>query len=59
MIIAGTGSIGWAMVSGRQHRVGGWGLDVSDEGSGAWLGREVLRQVLWAHDGRITVDRLC
>jgi glucosamine kinase len=52
VIIAGTGSIGWAMLARRQHRVGGWGLDVSDEGSGAWLGREVLRHVLWAHDGR-------
>jgi len=53
VIIAGTGSVGWAIVDGRQHRVGGWGLTLSDEGSGAWLGREALRQVLWAHDGRI------
>jgi glucosamine kinase len=52
VIIAGTGSIGWAFVGGRQLRVGGWGFDVSDEGSGAWLGREVLRQALWTHDGR-------
>ena len=27
-------------------------MPVSDEGSGAWLGREALRRVLWAHDGR-------
>jgi glucosamine kinase len=53
VIIAGTGAIGWAVLSGRQHRVGGWGLEVSDEGSGAWLGREALRDVLWAHDGRV------
>jgi glucosamine kinase len=33
--------------------VGGWGLPVSDEGSGAWLGCEALRRVLWARDGRI------
>jgi glucosamine kinase len=51
VIIAGTGSIGWAVLGGRHHRVGGWGLPISDEGSGAWLGREALRRVLWAHDG--------
>jgi glucosamine kinase len=53
VIIAGTGSIGWAMLKGRHYRVGGWGLAVSDEGSGAWLGREALRRVLWAQDGRM------
>ena len=54
VIIVGTGSIGWANLKGRHYRVGGWGLPVSDEGSGAWLGREALRRVLWAHDGRAT-----
>jgi len=52
VVIAGTGSIGWTVVAGRQYRVGGWGLPLSDEGSGAWLGREALRVVLQAHDGR-------
>src|SRR5262249_3881092 len=33
-------------------------LPVSDEGSGAWLGREALRQVLWAHDGRTAWSEL-
>jgi glucosamine kinase len=53
VIVAGTGSIGWGQLKGRQHRVGGWGLPISDEGSGAWIGREALRRVLWAHDGRV------
>ncbi len=53
IIIVGTGSIGWAEVDGRQYRAGGWGLPISDEGSGSWLGCEALRHVLWAHDGRI------
>jgi glucosamine kinase len=52
VVIVGTGSIGWAVLQGRQHRVGGWGLPVSDEGSGAWLGCEALRRVLSAYDGR-------
>jgi glucosamine kinase len=52
IIIIGTGSVGWAVVNGREHRVGGWGFPVSDEGSGAWLGCEAARRVLWAYDGR-------
>ena len=53
IVIAGTGTIGWAMVQGKVHRIGGWGLPISDEGSGAWLGNELLRRVLWACDGRV------
>ena len=56
VIIAGTGTIGWAEPGGR--RVGGWGLPVSDEGSGAWIGCETLRRTLWAHDGRISWTNL-
>ena len=52
IIIVGTGSIGWGLVGGREYRVGGWGFPVSDEGSGAWIGCEVARRVLWAYDGR-------
>lgn len=53
IIIAGTGTIGWAIVRGKIDRIGGWGLPISDEGSGAWLGTELLRRVLWARDGRV------
>jgi glucosamine kinase len=53
IVVVGTGAVGWAVVKGKTHRVGGWGLPVSDEGSGAWLGVEALRRVLWASDGRI------
>ena len=54
VIVAGTGTVGWAVVNRQTYRVGGWGLPLSDEGSGAWLGGEALRRVLWAWDGRIT-----
>jgi glucosamine kinase len=54
VVVAGTGTVGWAVVRGRHYRVGGWGLPISDEGSGAWLGGEAIRRVLWAHDGRMT-----
>jgi glucosamine kinase len=53
IVIVGTGSIAEAVVKGRHYRAGGWGFPVSDEGSGAWLGIELVRRVLWAHDGRI------
>jgi glucosamine kinase len=53
IVVVGTGSVGWAIVKGQSYRVGGWGLPFSDEGSGAWLGGEALRRVLWARDGRI------
>lgn len=50
--IVGTGSIGWAIIAGRHYRVGGWGLPLGDQGSGAWLGCAALQQVLCANDGR-------
>ena len=53
VLAVGTGTIGWAERAGQHDRVGGWGFPLSDEGSGAWLGAEALRRVLWAHDGRI------
>jgi glucosamine kinase len=53
VIVIGTGTVGWAVIRGQTFRVGGWGLPVSDEGSGAWLGCEALRWVLWALDGRL------
>jgi glucosamine kinase len=53
IIVIGTGSIGWAELNGRQHRVGGWGWPISDEGSGTWLGCEALRRTLCACDRRV------
>jgi glucosamine kinase len=54
IVVVGTGTIGWARIGGHCYRVGGWGFPVSDEGSGAWIGCEAARRVLWAQDGRIT-----
>lgn len=53
IIVAGTGSVGWAVLKGQSFRVGGWGFPLFDEGSGAWLGCEALRRVLWAFDRRV------
>ncbi|MEC4590245.1 BadF/BadG/BcrA/BcrD ATPase family protein [Nitrospirillum amazonense] len=50
ILIAGTGSAGYALINGQGHAVGGWGFEVSDEGSGASIGREAIRVALRAHD---------
>jgi glucosamine kinase len=52
IVIVGTGSIGFALVEGREFRVGGYGFPISDEGSGADLGLHAIRIALRAHDGR-------
>ena len=59
IVIVGTGSIGWANIAGQSHRVGGWGFPVSDEGSGAWLGSEAVRRVLWAQRWPDRPGRIC
>jgi glucosamine kinase len=49
--IAGTGSIAYGRdAAGRTARSGGWGLAISDEGSGQWIGRAAIRAVLDAKD---------
>ena len=52
IVIVGTGSIGFAVVGGREVRVGGYGFPISDEGSGADLGLNAIRLALRAHDQR-------
>jgi glucosamine kinase len=53
IVIAGTGSVGFAVVNGREHRIGGYGFPISDEGSGAEIGLHAIRLSLRAHDKRI------
>ena len=53
VLISGTGSIAFGRNSaGRAARSGGWGYVLGDEGSGYWLGRQALRCVVRAADGR-------
>jgi N-acetylglucosamine kinase-like BadF-type ATPase len=57
--IAGTGSIVLGVGDdGRFARAGGWGLLLGDEGSGGALGREAVKAVLRAEDGREPRTRL-
>lgn len=50
VIIAGTGSCGYALVNGHATMLGGHGFPFGDIGSGAWLGLAALKAVLLASD---------
>ncbi|TAE29077.1 MAG: hypothetical protein EAZ92_07035 [Candidatus Kapaibacterium sp.] len=53
VLIVGTGTIAIAKTpKGDFVRCGGWGIELSDEGSGAWIGREGLTAMARAFDGR-------
>lgn len=58
ILITGTGSQGYAIIQGRGHAIGGYGLTLSDQGSGAWIGREAVRMALLAHDGLVPASPL-
>jgi glucosamine kinase len=52
MLIAGTGSVAWGRGTSGQVRVGGWGQQLGDEGSGYAIGLSAVRAVVRAEDGR-------
>ena len=52
IVVAGTGSIGIGLKGGHEHRFGGYGFPISDEGSGADIGLQVIRHALLAADQR-------
>lgn len=52
VIIAGTGSIAYGVHGERSQRCGGWDYELGDEGSGGWLGKELLRAFTRQCDGR-------
>jgi len=53
-VVGGTGSIGYGRDGfGNEARCGGWHEFMSDEGSGYWLGRKLLRLFSKESDGRL------
>jgi len=51
-IVAGTGSSATGVAKDRRTaRSGGWGTPISDEGSGIWIGIQVLQKILRFCDG--------
>ena len=51
IVIAGTGSAGFAILGGKPKGIGGWGFALGDAGSGAIMGREAVRRAVLAIDG--------
>lgn len=58
VIAIGTGVIGWQIESGHSTRVSGFGFPHDDQGGGAWLGFEAVREALQCYDGRKPHSRL-
>ncbi|MDR7299685.1 MULTISPECIES: BadF/BadG/BcrA/BcrD ATPase family protein [Roseateles] len=53
LLISGTGSVAEALLpDGRRRMVGGWGWQIGDEGSGAWLGQQAMKLAQAAYDQR-------
>lgn len=51
IVITGTGSCAEGRAGPAAIRLGGWGFQLGDQGSGAALGRAALRHGLLVHDG--------
>lgn len=54
LLISGTGSVAEALLEDGSHRMtGGWGWQIGDEGSGAWLGQQAMKTAQAAFDHRV------
>lgn len=51
IMISGTGSCGFSDINGHVKMIGAHGFPHGDKGSGAWLGLQVVKQVLLSLDG--------
>lgn len=54
----GTGSFLGRRANGVDQLIGGWGLVLGDEASGAYLGRQLLRRILQVSDGYVQASPL-
>jgi glucosamine kinase len=53
LLISGTGSVAEALLEdGTRRMTGGWGWQIGDEGSGAWLGQQAMKIAQAAYDAR-------
>ena len=58
-VVAGTGSIAYGRdATGKTERCGGWHEFFSDEGSGYWLGKQLLQLFSQESDGRLAKTTL-
>ena len=58
IVIAGTGSIAYFCRPESYKRIGGWGPQIGDEGSGYDIGLNALRLTMRMYDGRAPRDEL-
>ena len=59
LLISGTGSVAEALMpDGSRRMVGGWGWQIGDEGSGAWLGQQAMKLAQAAYDSRAAAGPL-
>lgn len=58
LIGLGTGAFFARQSAGELRQISGWGFTLGDRGSGAWLGRAVVRAALRAEDGQSAHDSL-
>lgn len=56
LAIAGTGSVVIGLSSGEEHRIGGWGHLLGDEGSGYSIGKSAVQAVLHEYDNNKLSD---
>lgn len=54
----GTGSVFARQVGGEIRAIGGWGLRLGDEASGAWIGRAILQRITRIFDGYVAPSPL-
>lgn len=57
-VICGTGSIAVGLCDGGSVQAGGWGYLLGDEGSGYWIVREALRELLGRRDRSASLGEL-
>ena len=59
LLISGTGSVAEALLEDGSHRMtGGWGWQIGDEGSGAWLGQQAMKVAQAVFDNRAPLGAL-
>lgn len=58
VVACGTGSFVCRQAGDQLLSVGGWGLALGDEASGAWLGQNALRRAVLAQDGLVPMTGL-
>ncbi len=56
--VIGTGSVFAQQRAGQLREIGGWGLILGDDASGAWIGRAILARALRAVDGFVPMTPL-